>query len=86
MKAGRTKRRMARLIGERLDITLDPDEFWYNSNAEQAGCARWGIWAIISNRNTSIYSWDTMTECLQKGFVLSQEDTGLICVVVNDPA
>ncbi len=85
MKPGRTKQRIARLLSERLKVPVDPEEFWANRNAEQIGCARWGIWVVINGRNTNVHSWDTMTECLQRGFVLSHEDTG-ISVVVDDPA
>ncbi len=86
MKPGRTKQKMARLLSERLGVQLDPNNFWANRNAEQVGCARWGIWAVINGQNTNVYSWDTMTECLQRGFVLSNESTSTVCVVVDDPA
>lgn len=85
MKVGRTKQRLAKLLSDRLGVTVNPNDMWMNRNAEMAGCARWGVWVVIEGLNVSVYSWDTMTECLKRGFVISHESSR-ICVVVDDPA
>jgi len=86
MKVGKTKQRMAKMLSEQLGTTIDPNDFWANYNAEKVGCARWGVWAIINGESVHVYSWDTMTECVKKGFVFSKERDRTVCVVVNDPA
>lgn len=80
---GRTKRTLAARLSNTLGVRVSAEAIWENANAEQVGCARWGVWVIRNNRNVNVYSWDTMTACMRHGFTVNEEDEGSICVVAN---
>ncbi len=84
-KVGKTKREIALRLSNHLGVSIDPNDFWRNYNATRAGCARWGCLVAYAGRYHRLYSWDTMSECLARGFVVSIRD-GEIEVCVDEPA
>lgn len=83
-KPGRIKTKMAQRLSEELtkkegfQITIDPEDLWTQQGDYRKATwdlARWGALKKTVNPkginlHFSIHSWDTMTECLKKGFTV----------------
>jgi hypothetical protein len=69
-RPGRTRCKLAEMLSEALGEFVDPSDIWSQSGAYRTQVRHdalvWGV-------GDRIGSWDTMTECVKRGFTVTRE-------------
>jgi hypothetical protein len=69
-RIGRTRHRLAEMLSEALGEYVDPADIWSQSGAYRTQVKHdalvWGVGVRIG-------SWDTMTDCVKRGFTVTHK-------------
>jgi len=73
---GRIRIKLSEIIKDALGCQCDPQDIWQNNYpaAKWLDLARWGVDCRFAEGLKNVHSWDTMSDCVNRGIVIVDKD------------